>query len=134
MAVDYGDVRTGIALCDALEILASPVCVICESSAKKLAAQVAALAGEKKAEKIIVGLPKNMDGSIGFKAESCITFAEKLRNYTKIPVLMWDERLTTVAANKLLNQTTIKGQKRQKIIDAAAAVMILQSYIDSIKK
>ena len=129
MAVDYGDSRTGIAVCDHLEMLASPVCVIHETNAKKLIDEISKIVTEKKVELIVVGHPKNMDSSEGSRAQKCSCFAGSLEEKTGIKAVLWDERLTTVAATNALNATNTRGKKRKAIIDAVAATMILQDYL-----
>ncbi len=133
LSVDYGDKRTGIAVCDKLEMLASPVCVINEWNIDSLAAKILELAKEKQAEEIVVGLPKNMDGSEGFRADACKELGKKLEELTEIPVKFWDERLTTVSAHKILSDNNVRGKKRKAVVDAVAADIILQDYIDSRK-
>ena len=130
MAVDYGDVRTGIAVCDKFEMLASPVCVITQRNPDKLIDEIAALAKEHKAELLVVGLPKNMDSSIGSRAEKCTEFATKLSEISGIDYVMRDERLSTVSAHNALNTTNTRGKKRKSVVDQVAAVVILQDYID----
>jgi putative Holliday junction resolvase len=133
LAVDYGDKRTGIAVCDKLEILASPVCVLTEWNAEALAQKIIDIAKEKKAEKIVVGLPKNMDGSKGFRAEACEALGDLIKSGCDIPVVFWDERLTTVSAHRILSENNVRGKKRKSVVDSVAAEIILQSYIDSTK-
>lgn len=133
LSVDYGDKRTGIAVCDKLEILASPVCVLKEWNAESLAESIIDIAKEKKAEKIVVGLPKNMDGSKGFRAEACEALGDLLRSKCDIPVVFWDERLTTVSAHRILSNNNVRGKKRKSVVDSVAAEIILQNYIDSTK-
>jgi len=133
LSVDYGDKRTGIAVCDKLEMLASPVCVITEWNADSLAEKIIEIANEKKAEEIVVGMPKNMDGSSGFRADACKALGDKLAALTTTPIKFWDERLTTVSAHKILNENNIRSKKRKAIVDAVAADIILQDYIDSRK-
>lgn len=130
LSVDYGDKRTGIAVCDKFEMLASPVCVITEWNIDTLANKIIEVAKEKRAEEIVVGLPKNMDGSEGFRADACKELGGKLKNLTKIPVNFWDERLTTVSAHKILSENNVRGKKRKAVVDAVAADIILQDYID----
>lgn len=129
LAVDYGDVRTGIAVCDKSEFLASPVCVITEKDADKLCEKICEIVTQYKAEQIVMGLPKNMDGSEGFRAVACREFAEKLENASSLQVVMRDERLTTVSAHNFLNQTNTRGAKRKQTVDAVAAVIILEDYL-----
>ena len=133
LSVDYGDKRTGIAVCDKFEMLASPVCVITEWNIDSLANKIIDVAKEKRAEEIVVGLPKNMDGSEGFRADACKELGEKLKSLTEIPVNFWDERLTTVSAHKILSENNVRGKKRKAVVDAVAADIILQDYIDSRK-
>ncbi len=134
LSVDYGDKRTGIAVCDKFEMLASPVCVITEWNIDSLANKIIDVAKEKRAEEIVVGLPKNMDGSEGFRADACKELGEKLKSLTEIPVNFWDERLTTVSAHKILSENNVRGKKRKAVVDAVAADIILQDYIDFRKK
>lgn len=129
LAVDYGDVRTGLAVCDKSEFLASPVCVITERNEDKVIEKVSEKAKELKAQEIAVGLPKNMDGSEGFRADACKEFAAKLEAKTGIKTVMRDERLTTVSAHKIMNMTDTRGSKRKNTVDAVAAVIILEDYI-----
>ena len=130
LSVDYGDKRTGIAVCDKFEMLASPVCVITEWNIDSLANKIIDVAKEKRAEEIVVGLPKNMDGSEGFRADACKELGEKLKSLTEIPVNFWDERLTTVSAHKILSENNVRGKKRKAVVDAVAADIILQDDID----
>lgn len=132
MSVDYGDVRTGIAVCDKMQILASPVCVITEKNREKLADQIAELAIEKKAEKLCVGLPQNMDGSYGFRSDACREFGKILEEKTGLPVAFQNERLTTVSAHNILNAADVRGKKRKAVVDAVSAVLILEDYLKSI--
>lgn len=129
MAVDFGDARTGIAVCGKSELIASPVCVIAEKDFEKCIEKTAALAKEQRAEHIVVGYPKNMNGTIGERAEKCTLFAEKLGQITGCPTTLWDERNTTVSAHSALNVTNTRGKKRKAVVDAVAAVIILESFL-----
>lgn len=129
LAVDYGDVRTGLAVCDKSELLASPVCVFSERNSDTLAKLICERAKELKVEEIAVGLPKNMDGSEGFRADACKEFAQKLYEISGINTVLRDERLTTVSAHKIMNMTDVRGKKRKNTVDAVAAVIILEDYI-----
>ncbi len=129
MSVDYGDTRTGVAICDKREILASPVTVITEKYRPNLIKKLIEIINERKPELIVVGLPKNMDGSCGERCEKCTEFANELREVTGIRVDMWDERLTTVSAYRALNEADFHGRKTRQVIDAVAAVTILQDYL-----
>lgn len=129
MAVDYGDSRTGLAVCDAAEMLAFPLTVIKEAYAPKLASKIAALAAEKKAELLVVGYPLNMNGTKGPRAEKCREFAALLEQESGIPTVLRDERLTTVEAHKALNVTNTRGRERKETVDAVAATLILEDYL-----
>lgn len=129
MAVDYGAARTGLAICDKTEFLASPIGVIYEKDFDKVIDEAAKAAKENNAEEIVVGLPLNMDGSKGEKAQLCEEFGQKLSEAVGIPVKMWDERQTTMQAAEYLNATNVRGKKRKAVIDQVAATIILESYM-----
>lgn len=129
ISVDYGDVRTGVAACDKLQLLASPVTVIKQKDPELLSEEIKKICLEKKAEKIVLGLPKNMDGSEGFRAEACKEFAKLLSGKTGLSVDFQDERLTTVSAHNILNATDTRGKKRKAVVDAVSAVLILEDYL-----
>lgn len=129
LSVDYGDMRTGVAVCDKMEILASPVGVVKGDYAPKVAEEIKRIAHDKKAELIVVGLPKNMDGSEGDRAEKCRSFAELIESVSGIKTVMCDERLTTVSAHRALSAVDVRGQKRKDVVDAVSAVMILEDYL-----
>lgn len=133
LSVDYGDKRTGIACCNNDGLLCFPVTVINDGYDKRVIEKVTEIAREKGAKKIVVGLPKNMDGTLGFRAEACREFAEKLGDYSGIETVLFDERLTTVMAHRALNVTDTRGKKRKAVVDALSAVMILEDYIKSQK-
>ncbi len=130
MSVDFGDARTGIAVCGKSEMIASPVTVINEKDFNLCLEKTAALAKEQRAEQIIVGYPKNMNGTIGERAEKCALFAQELEKLTGVTVKLWDERNTTVSAHNALNVTNTRGKKRKAVVDAVAATIILESYLD----
>lgn len=129
MSVDFGRARTGIAICDKSEFLASPVTVIYEKYVPALIQKVAALAAEKNAELLVVGLPVNMDGSEGESAQNARRFADDLQKESGLPVDMFDERCTTMEAHQLLNATNTRGKKRKAVVDAVSAVIILENYL-----
>ncbi len=129
MSVDYGDTRTGVAICDKKEILASPVSVITERYRPNLLKKLIEIIEDRKPELIVVGLPKNMDGTCGERCEKCTEFAQEIHEATGIEVDMWDERLTTVSAYRALNEADFHGRKTRQVIDAVAAVTILQDYL-----
>lgn len=130
MSVDLGKARTGIAVCDKTEFLASPYTVIFEKSPQKLIEKAAQCAKDIKAELIVVGLPKNMDGSEGESAQNARLFAEKLSENTGIETVLQDERGTTITAHNYLNTTNTRGAKRKNVVDEVAATIILQNYLD----
>ena len=129
MSVDLGKARTGIALSDATESFAFPSCVITEYNEDKMVSKVCEKAKELGAELIVAGLPKNMDGSEGFRAEECRAAAKKIADVSGIEVVMWDERCTTVSAHTVLSMNDTRGKKRKQTVDAVAAVMILEDYL-----
>lgn len=129
MSVDLGKARTGIAVSDKSEGFAFPKCVINEYNTEKLIVKICEKAKELSAELIVVGLPKNMDGSLGWRAEECSEIAEKIKTAANIEVVMWDERCTTVSAHTALNFTDTRGKKRKEVVDAVAAVIILEDYL-----
>ncbi len=133
MAIDYGDARTGIAVCDKTGLLAVPVCTINEWNEDKLIDKIIEVSKEYSPELYVVGLPKNMDSSLGSRAEKCIDFAELLSQKTGVECIMRDERLTTVSAHIALNQTDTRGKKRKQSVDQVSAVMILQDYLDYLR-
>ena len=133
MSVDLGKARTGIAVCDKSDFLASPYTVIFEKSPNKLPEKVAQAAKECKAELIVVGLPKNMDGSEGESAQNARAFAQKISELTGIDTVMQDERGTTITAHNYLNSTNTRGKKRKNVVDEVAATIILQDYLDKRK-
>ena len=130
MSVDLGKARTGIAVSDKNESFAFPKQVITEYNEEKLVAKIAAAAKDFGAELIVAGLPKNMDGSEGFRAEECRATAEKIGMATGLEIVMWDERCTTVSAHTVLNMNDTRGKKRKQTVDAVAAVMILEDYLN----
>jgi putative Holliday junction resolvase len=131
LAVDLGKARTGLAICDENEVLASPAGVIPEWNRDRLARRIAQEAESRAARMIVVGLPRNMDGSEGTSAQEARSFAESLRSLVPVPVVMQDERGTTVTAHNYLNDTNTRGRKRKAVIDAVAATIILQDYLSS---
>lgn len=133
MSVDYGDARTGIAFCDKNEILATAFTTINESYAPKLVSKIKEIVDEEKPEMIVVGLPRNMDGSYGFRCDKCKQLGKLLQEEVGIPVEFEDERLTTVIAHDILSSNNIKSKKHKNNVDAVSAVVILQSFIDKRK-
>lgn len=130
MAVDFGDARTGLAVCDRTEFLASPVGVIHEKEFYQTVNKVAAAVKEYDVKEVVVGYPKNMNGTVGDRAKKCETFVEMLQQIVDVPVKLWDERSTTVSAYEILNETNTRGKKRKAVVDAVAATIILENYLD----
>lgn len=130
MAVDLGDARTGIAVCDRTEFLASPVGVIHDTNIESVMHKVAVASKEYDVSEIIVGHPINMNGTLGPRAQLCEDFAENLGKLVDVPVKLWDERATTVTAHNILNMTDTRGKKRKNVVDAVAATVILESYLE----
>lgn len=133
LGVDFGDSRTGYAISDALGFGASVITAFKSGNIKNVAEHTAALAGELGAEKIVVGYPKNMNGTIGPRAEKTRRLVEAIKKFTDIPIILWDERLTTVSAHNLMNETNVRGKKRKESVDSISAAYILQGYLDSLK-
>ena len=130
MAVDFGEARTGIAISDSMEMLASPVSVIAEKDADVTVEKIVDEALKLSAKLVVVGLPVNMDGSEGERARRCREISEKLEARLTVPVRLWDERGSTKTAIYYMNETDTRGKKRKQTIDAAAATVILQNYLD----
>ena len=131
LSVDLGKARTGLAICDKSEILATPLAQINEKNVDNLLDKVANVALARQVELIIVGLPVNMDGTEGESAKNAREFAARLKEKTKLLVRMQDERGTTITAHKSLNATNTRGMKRKNVVDSVAATIILQNFLDS---
>lgn len=129
LAVDLGLARTGLAVCDAMEMLASPVGTVACDDMNKLVDLVAEKAAGLGVGHIVVGLPLNMDGSCGESGIRARAFAVQLGKAVSMPVSVWDERLTTKAAAGFLNMTDTRGKKRKAVIDTVSAVLILENYM-----
>lgn len=135
LGVDFGDTRTGIAVSDVSRFLASGIGYVSPGGIEKTADKIVEIALEKGVGAIVVGLPKNMDGTEGFRAERCREFASLLRQKLngEVPVAMMDERLTTVSASRYLNETNTRGSRRKGVIDTLSAEIILQNALDRLK-
>ena len=129
MGIDYGDARTGVALSDLLCSIVGSAQVVPSRNTRKAIADIVRIAKENEVGEIVVGLPRNMDGSEGSRAQLCREFAELLKDATGLPVAMWDERRTTVEAHNILSQHNYHGQKRKNTVDAVAASLILEGYL-----
>ena len=129
MGIDYGDARTGIAISDLLCSIVGSTTVVPSRNKEKAIADIVRLVKENEVGQIVVGLPRNMDGTEGIRAQLCREFAEDLKMATGLPVDMWDERRTTVEAHNILSQHNYHGQKRKNTVDAVAASLILEGYL-----
>lgn len=129
MAIDYGDAHTGVAVSDPTGLLAGFTATITAYRPEAAAEQLAALAREHGAEELVLGHPLNMDGSRGPRAEKAETMAELLRTVTGLPVVLWDERRTTIDAHQILFNAGKNARKRKKVVDAVAASLILEGYL-----
>ena len=133
MALDYGDARTGVAISDLMCSIVGSTCVIPSRNTEKAIADIVKLAKDNSVGQIVVGLPKNMDGTEGVRAELCREFAARIGEVTGLSVTMWDERRTTVEAHNILSQHNYHGKKRKNTVDAVAASLILEGYLNSLK-
>ena len=129
MGIDYGDARTGIAVSDLLCSLVGFTAVVPSRNTDKAVADILRLVAKNDVGEIVVGLPKNMDGTEGSRAQLCREFADRLARETGLPVAMWDERRTTVEAHNILSAHNYHGQKRKQTVDAVAATLILEGYL-----
>ena len=129
MGVDYGDARTGIAISDLLCTIVGSTTVIHSRNMAKTIEQIGELIKQHQVTELVVGLPKNMDGSEGARAELCRTFAKQLELATGMTVHFWDERRTTVEAHNILSEHNYHGKKRKNTVDAVAAALILEGYL-----
>lgn len=131
LALDVGDVRIGVAVSDPLRVIARGLESITRINAKEDVKAVNDLANQHEVGEIVVGLPKMMDGKIGIQAQKVLDFVELLKAEIEVPIALWDERLTTVSANRVLIEADMSRRKRKKVVDKVAAVLILQWYLDS---
>lgn len=135
LGVDFGDVRTGLAVCDPSRLISTGIGTVNQTGIEKAADAVAAVAAEHRVVAVIVGLPVNMDGSEGARASRCRKFADLLRMRLGdgVKIAMYDERMTTMTASRYLNETNTRGKKRKGVIDTLSAQIILQNAIDRLK-
>lgn len=129
MGIDYGDARTGIAMSDLLCSIVGSTTVIHSRNAEKTITEILKLMKENDVGELVMGLPKNMDGTEGPRAELCRTFAQRLEEASGLPVKLWDERRTTVEAHNILSEHNYHGKKRKNTVDAVAASLILEGYL-----
>lgn len=129
MAIDYGDARTGIAISDLLCSIVGSTTVIHSRNQDKVLEGIVQLASQNQVSQLVMGLPKNMDGTEGVRAGLCRDFAKRIEEATGLPVAMWDERRTTVEAHNILSAHNYHGKKRKNTVDAVAASLILEGYL-----
>lgn len=134
MGIDYGDARTGVAISDLLCSIVGTTTVVPSRNTEKAIADIVRLTQENDVGQIVVGLPKNMDGTEGTRAALCREFAQKLRDATGLEVALWDERRTTVEAHNILTQHNYHGKKRKNTVDAVAASLILEGYLAYLRR
>ena len=131
MGIDYGDARTGVAISDLLCSIVGSTCVVPSRNTEKALADIVRMCQEQSIGTIVVGLPRNMNGTEGPRAELCREFAARLGEMTGLEIVMWDERRTTVEAHNILSQHNYHGKKRKDTVDAVAASLILEGYLNS---
>ena len=134
MAIDYGDARTGVAISDLLCSIVGQTFVVPSRNTEKVVIDIVKLCKDNSVGTIVVGLPRNMDGTEGSRAELCRAFGERLSQATGLPIQMWDERRTTVEAHNILSEHNYHGKKRKNTVDAVAASLILEGYLNSLRK
>lgn len=133
LGIDFGDARIGIAVSDVMGWTAQGVGTIKNRRWEKLKDELSEILKKYNPEKVVIGLPKNMDGSLGFRAEATYEFAENFKEIFSGEIIFWDERLTTVGATRFLNETNTRGKDRKNVIDTVSACLILEGYLGSIK-
>lgn len=129
MGIDYGDARVGIALSDPLMIMSQGYKTIQNDGTDALFLEIVSIIKEKEVTKIVIGLPKNMDNSQGFRTDATMEFAERLKTFTDVEIDFSDERLTTVSAHGFLNEMNVRGKKRKGAVDTLSAALILETYM-----
>ena len=130
MGIDYGDARVGIAFSDITGFLVGESFTLHEKNFDRVVDALVEYAADKQVAEIVLGYPKNMNGTVGVRGEKSEALANILRERTSLPVTLWDERSTTVSAHQILNEHNIRGKKRKNTVDAVAATLILQTYLD----
>ena len=133
MGIDYGDARTGLAVSDEMNILVGEAWTVNEWNPERVADVIAQEAQKRNVGRLVLGLPKNMDGSEGPRAEKCRDFAELLRSKTDIELVMWDERRSSIEAHAILHANGKKEKKHRKTVDAVAASLILEGYLGALR-
>jgi len=132
LGMDYGEKRIGLAVSDASNMVAGSLKVLKRNGTRSWLGEIKAIVEQNKIEKIVIGLPKNMNGSLGEKGKEVLAFVKVLEKVVRVPIATWDERLTTVSAEKVLLQADLSRKKRKDILDKLSACIILQNYLDSI--
>ena len=132
MGLDLGDARTGVALSDELKMMAHSYGTLYNKDGEDLLTQLEPIVKENNLEAVVIGLPKNMNGTVGERGEKAKEFAKNFEEKFGIKTILWDERLTTVSAHRVLSEANVRGKKRKKVVDTVSAVFILQCYLDSI--
>jgi putative Holliday junction resolvase len=133
LGLDIGDARTGVAISDELGIAAHPLCTIQRKSRKALLGELQELIAVHKVERIVIGLPLQLDGETGAQARKVKRFAEKLEQHVNLPIIFWDESFTTFEATQILQGTKKRRKKRKQVIDQVAAVLILEGYLEELR-
>ncbi len=134
LGIDYGDARVGVAVSDLMGLTAQGVGTVKNTGKKYLLSELKKIIDEYKPETIVIGLPKNMDGTVGFRGEATYEFADALKEIYSGEIVFCDERLSTIGATRFLNETNTRGKKRKNVIDTVAACIILEGYLNSQKK
>lgn len=129
MAIDYGDARTGVAISDYTGLLAGQTFLIKSRKEDVVLEELCRIAKEQGAEELVLGYPRNMDGTVGWRAEKSAAFGERLKEATGLPVILWDERRTTVDAHRILGEQGVRSKNRKDKIDSVAATLILDGYL-----
>ncbi|MDY3079635.1 MAG: Holliday junction resolvase RuvX [Oscillospiraceae bacterium] len=133
MGIDFGDARTGLAVSDEMNILVGDAWTLEQRKPELVAEEIAAQAKKRCVQRLVLGLPKNMDGSEGPRAEKCREFAQLLSTKTELPIVMWDERRSSIEAHAILHANGKKEKKHRKTVDAVAASLILEGYLGTLK-
>lgn len=133
LGIDFGDARIGVAVSDVMGWTAQGVGTLKNRGWEKLKTDFSEILKKYNPEKVVIGLPKNMDGSLGFRADATYAFAENFKEIFSGEIVFWDERLTTVGATRFLNETNTRGKDRKDVIDTVSACLILEGYLSSIK-
>ncbi|RKU06286.1 Holliday junction resolvase RuvX [Candidatus Poribacteria bacterium] len=133
LGLDIGDARTGVAISDELGVAAHPLCTIQRKSRKAVLAELGELVAVHNVERIVVGLPLQLDGETGTQAKKVKQFAKRLAQQVNLPIVFWDESFTTVEASQILRGTKKRRKKRKQVIDQVAAVLILEGYLEELR-